>query len=35
MHPNEDAIHAYVDGSLGAAERTETVYREARERRRG
>src|SRR6266849_3887368 len=23
MHPNEDAIHAYVDGSLGAAERTE------------
>ena len=22
MHPNEDAIHAYVDGSLGAAERT-------------
>jgi hypothetical protein len=23
MHPNEDAIHAYVDGSLGAAERAE------------
>ena len=23
MHPNEDDIHAYVDGSLGAAERTE------------
>jgi len=22
MHPNEDAIHAYADGSLGAAERT-------------